>query len=92
MSDPYSTTTQRFNTGNVTTIKTSNIEKQPVNNPLLALQGRVPGLFITQANGLPGGEVKVRIKGQNSISNRNDPFYINVYNKPHTQRRIGIRR
>jgi len=72
----YGTTTRRLSTGNVTTIKADVIEKQPVNNPLLALQGRVPGLFIEQSSGLSGGGVKVRIQGQNSIRNGNDPFYV----------------
>ncbi|WP_316834738.1 SusC/RagA family TonB-linked outer membrane protein [Pedobacter nutrimenti] len=72
----YGTTTRRLSTGNVTTIKADVIEKQPVNNPLLALQGRVPGLFIEQASGFAGTGVKVRIQGQNSISNGNDPLYV----------------
>ncbi|WP_316835497.1 SusC/RagA family TonB-linked outer membrane protein [Pedobacter nutrimenti] len=72
----YGTTTQRLSTGNVTTIKADVIEKQPVNNPLLALQGRVPGLFIEQATGFAGTGVKVRIQGQNSINNGNDPLYV----------------
>jgi len=72
----YGTTTQRLSTGNVTTIKADVIEKQPVNNPLLALQGRVPGLFIEQATGFAGTGVKVRIQGQNSLNNGSDPLYI----------------
>ncbi|NQX56899.1 SusC/RagA family TonB-linked outer membrane protein [Pedobacter panaciterrae] len=72
----YGTTTQRLSTGNVTTIKADVIEKQPVNNPLLALQGRVPGLFIEQATGFAGTGVKVRIQGQNSYLNGSDPFYV----------------
>jgi len=72
----YGTTTQRLSTGNVTTIKVDVIEKQPVNNPLLALQGRVPGLFIEQASGFAGTGVKVRIQGQNSINNGSDPLYV----------------
>jgi len=72
----YGTTTQRLSTGNVTTIKADVIEKQPVNNPLLALQGRVPGLFIEQATGFAGTGIKVRIQGQNSIINGNDPLYV----------------
>ncbi|WP_316834605.1 SusC/RagA family TonB-linked outer membrane protein [Pedobacter nutrimenti] len=72
----YGTTTQRLSTGNVTTIKADVIEKQPVNNPLLALQGRVPGLFIEQATGFAGTGVKVRIQGTNSIGNGNDPLYV----------------
>jgi TonB-linked SusC/RagA family outer membrane protein len=72
----YGTTTQRLGTGNVTTIKADVIERQPVNNPLLALQGRVPGLFIEQATGFAGTGVKVRIQGHNSSENGNDPLYV----------------
>jgi len=72
----YGTTTQRLSIGNVTTIKADVIEKQPVNNPLLALQGRVPGLFIEQATGFAGTGVKVRIQGQNSMAYGNEPLYV----------------
>jgi TonB-linked SusC/RagA family outer membrane protein len=72
----YGLTTRRMLVGNVSTVKGEDIAKQPVNNPLLALQGRVPGLFITQNTGVAGGSVTVRIQGQNSISNGNDPLYI----------------
>lgn len=72
----YGQTTQRLNTGNVTTVKATDLEKQPVQNPLLALQGRVPGLFVTQNTGVAGGGVTVRIQGQNSIQSGNDPLYV----------------
>jgi TonB-dependent starch-binding outer membrane protein SusC len=72
----YGTTTQRLNTGDVTTVTASTIEKQPVSNPLLALEGQVPGMFITQTSGLPGTSVTVQIRGQNSIANGNDPLYL----------------
>ncbi|HEX6428116.1 MAG TPA: carboxypeptidase-like regulatory domain-containing protein, partial [Niastella sp.] len=72
----YGKTSKRFNTGNVATVQASDIEKQPVQNPLLALQGRVPGLLITQNSGVPGGGITVRIQGQNSISRGSDPLYV----------------
>jgi len=72
----YGTTTRRLSTGNVSTVKAKDIEKQPVSNPLLALQGRVPGLMINQATGLAGSGVTVRIQGINSIRNGNDPFFV----------------
>lgn len=72
----YGTTTQRFNTGDVATVKAEDIEKQPVNNPLLALEGRVPGMFITQVTGFPGTGVQVQLRGINSISKGIDPLYI----------------
>ncbi len=72
----YGTTTNRLSTGNVSKVRASEIEKQPVNNPLLALQGRVPGVQITQTSGLPGAGVVVRIQGQNSLKNGNNPLYV----------------
>jgi TonB-linked SusC/RagA family outer membrane protein len=72
----YGTTTRRLSVGNITTVSAETIEKQPVTNVLLALQNQAPGLFITQTNGLNGGGVTVRIQGQNSITNGNDPFYV----------------
>ncbi len=74
----YYTETKRFSTSNVGRITSKEIEQQPVQNPLLALQGRVPGLLITQVNGIPGGGVIVRIQGISAISasSGNDPFYV----------------
>ncbi len=72
----YGTTTKRLNTGNVSTVKSSEIALQPVLNPMLALQGRVPGLQITQSTGVPGSAVLLRIRGQNSIQNGNDPLIV----------------
>lgn len=72
----YGQTTQRLSVGDVTTISGTAIERQPVNNPLLALEGQVPGLFITQSTGLSGGAVIAQIQGQNSIQQGNDPFYV----------------
>lgn len=72
----YGETSKRLNTGNVSTIKSEEIAKQPVSNPLSAMQGRIPGLLISQSTGMPGGFVNVQIRGQNSISNGNDPLYI----------------
>lgn len=72
----YGNTTDRFKTGNVDNVPGDEIEKQPVDNPLLALEGRVPGLFITQNSGLPGSGVIARLQGQNSIMGGNDPLFI----------------
>jgi TonB-linked SusC/RagA family outer membrane protein len=64
----YGATTKRFNTGNVSTVKGIDIAKQPVNNPLLALQGRVPGLTITQSTGVPGSAVAIHVQGRNNLN------------------------
>lgn len=72
----YGTSSPRLQTGNVTTVKSEDIEKHPVSNVLAAIEGRVPGMFITQNTGMPGGSFTVQIRGQNSIQNGNAPLYI----------------
>ena len=72
----YGTTTERLNTGNVTTVKSKEIERQPVSNVLAAIEGLVPGLFITQSTGSPGGSFSVQIRGQSSLANGSNPFYV----------------
>lgn len=62
------TTTRRYDAGNVITVTAKDIEKNPVNNVLEALQGNVPGLFIQQATGQPGGSFQVRLRGATNLS------------------------
>ncbi|MBS1529311.1 MAG: SusC/RagA family TonB-linked outer membrane protein, partial [Bacteroidetes bacterium] len=73
---PYGTTTERLNTGSVAKVSTKEIDEEPVSNPLAALQGRVAGLIVTQASGLPGSSYTVQVRGQNSILSGTDPLYI----------------
>lgn len=72
----YGEQSKRLQISNVSSVKAADIEKQPVTNPLLALEGRVPGLFITQSSGFAGSGVTVRIQGLNSINGGNDPLYV----------------
>ncbi|HET6995316.1 MAG TPA: SusC/RagA family TonB-linked outer membrane protein [Chitinophagaceae bacterium] len=72
----YYTEKQKNSLANVGHVGAKDIEKQPVTNPLLALQGRVAGLVVTQNTGVPGGGVTVRIQGTNSIANGNDPLIV----------------
>jgi TonB-linked SusC/RagA family outer membrane protein len=72
----YGTTTRRFNTGSISSIKGEEIRQQPVTDPLMALEGRIPGLYISQSSGIPGSALTVRLRGQNSIANGNNPLYI----------------
>jgi len=72
----YYTVKDRERTGSISKVTAEQIEKQPVNNVLQAMQANVPGLQIVQNSGVPGGGFTVRIRGQNSIANGNNPFYI----------------
>lgn len=76
----YGTTTRRLNTGSQAGISAKDLENQPVTNVLQALQGRLPGVTITQTNGLPGAGINVQIRGANAIGvngvKANRPLYI----------------
>ncbi len=73
----YYTTVNKFNTGTVSTVTSKDIQKQPINNPLLALEGMVPGVAISQNSGVPGAGINIQIRGQNSLrSGGNEPLYI----------------
>ncbi|MBI3138040.1 MAG: SusC/RagA family TonB-linked outer membrane protein [Sphingobacteriales bacterium] len=81
----YGKTTRRLNTGNVGRVAAEEISRQPVSNPLAALQARVSGLLITQTSGVPGAAFKIQIQGQQSIGAKgnlltrlvtNDPLFI----------------
>ncbi len=67
---------EKEQTGNIAKITKDEIAKQPIANPLQALQGRIAGVYIQQANGVPGSNLSVRIRGQNSINSGNEPLYV----------------
>ena len=62
-------------TGAVSAISAADLEKQQENNPMKALQGKVPGLNIA-ADGNPSGAATVRIRGTGTLNATNDPLYI----------------
>ncbi|WP_034259442.1 SusC/RagA family TonB-linked outer membrane protein [Aequorivita capsosiphonis] len=72
----YYKVTDREKTGSISRITAEDIENQPVNNPLEAMQGRLSGVDITPTSGIPGSGFNVRIRGQNSIMAGNEPLYI----------------
>ena len=61
-------------TGAVSVVDVDEMMKAAENNPMKALQGRIPGVEIS-ANGSPSGAATVRIRGVGTLNN-NDPLYI----------------
>jgi TonB-linked SusC/RagA family outer membrane protein len=57
-------------------VKAEDIEKQPVNNPLYALQGRIAGLQVTPSTGLAGAPVRLQIRGRNSLLFETEPLVV----------------
>jgi TonB-linked SusC/RagA family outer membrane protein len=64
----YSKTTVRFNTGDITTIQSEEIARNPVPNVLQSLQGRVPGMFVIEQSGKPGSSFQVQVRSLNTLS------------------------
>ncbi|MDR6569152.1 SusC/RagA family TonB-linked outer membrane protein [Chitinophaga ginsengisegetis] len=71
------TTNKRIGTANISTVKASDIEREPVVNVLDALAGRIPGLRISQSANTAGSR-KVELRGRNVLSEGmfTDPLYV----------------
>lgn len=61
-------------TGSISVVDMEELAKQNENNPVKALQGRVPGMNVT-ADGNPSGSATIRIRGIGTLNN-NDPLFI----------------
>lgn len=76
----YGTSSRRLNTATVSSLTTEDIQSQPVSNVLTALNGRLPGVQIEQANGMAGSAVTIKIRGNNTLgvlgSTSSDPLYV----------------
>jgi TonB-linked SusC/RagA family outer membrane protein len=72
----YGTARRSDLTGALTSVSSSDFDKQPLNDVSQALQGRAAGVQVTQTSGAPGGNYKIRIRGANSITGSNEPLYV----------------
>ena len=72
----YGTVRKSDLTGAVSSIKPKDIMSQPAIRIDQALAGKAPGVMVLSNDGQPGGLIKVRIRGANSITQSNDPLYV----------------
>ncbi|NMH89696.1 SusC/RagA family TonB-linked outer membrane protein [Flavivirga algicola] len=96
----YYNTSERERTGNISKIDAKIIEKQPVNNPLAAMQGHLPGVNISQKSGVNGGNYRIRIRGSNFFgfanglidpnTEINNPLYI-IDGVPYNSNALSLR-
>ncbi len=61
--------------GSVAVMDNKAFKDQPITQATDALQGRMSGVNVV-SDGIPGGSVKVRVRGTNSINKSNDPLYV----------------
>lgn len=72
----YTTQQRRSITGAVASVTGQDIENMPVQSFDKAIQGRAAGVLVQTATGVPGGAVRINIRGEGSITAGTEPMYI----------------
>ena len=72
----YGTQKKETLTGSVGQIKSGQIEKRPLNNITASIEGAIPGVVTTSANGQPGSSLAIRVRGFGSINATSEPLFV----------------
>ena len=72
----YGTQTKADLTGSVTQLSAKDVANQPVVSFEQAIQGRTPGVAISQGSGKLGAGVQIRVRGSASVTASNQPLYV----------------
>ena len=72
----YGTVKKRDLTGSVASVDAAKIASVPATTASQALQGRVPGVMVSNADRTPGSAPTVMIRGKRSITASNEPLYV----------------
>jgi TonB-dependent starch-binding outer membrane protein SusC len=72
----YGTQQKSDLTGAVASVSGEDLENVPTARVDQILQGRAPGVQVTQVSGEPGAATSIRIRGGNSIQGNNEPLWV----------------
>ena len=72
----YGTVAKRDLTGSVAQVDIDELRKAPVVNFDQAIQGRVSGVVVSTADGEVGSTASIIIRGNNSLTQSNEPLYV----------------
>lgn len=72
----YSAVKRRDLTGSVSSVNAKQLRDVPLSSAAEAITGRLAGVQVTTAEGAPGADVVIRIRGGGSITQDNSPIYI----------------
>ena len=64
----YSNTTKRLSTSSVSKVSSAELGRQTEMNPLLALQGRVPGMVVTPTTTYAASSIEIDLRGKSLLS------------------------
>lgn len=71
----YGTARKRDLTGAIVSISGEDIKNAPTNNVMSSLQGKVPGLMVTNS-GSAGAEPDIKIRGIGTLNASSNPLYV----------------
>ena len=72
----YGTQTRRDLTGSVASVNSEQIATMPVARVDQAISGLVSGVQVQTVNAQPGSEMRIRIRGGNSLQGSNEPLVV----------------
>jgi TonB-dependent starch-binding outer membrane protein SusC len=72
----YQTRKKREEGGAISSVKGKEVQNLPNVSVDRALQGRAAGVLVQGNNGIPGGNINVRIRGNASFSGTGQPLYV----------------
>lgn len=72
----YGTQRKEAVTGSVASISGNSLREVPSANIAQAMQGRLPGVELSQTSTRPGASMQIRIRGTRSLSGSNDPLVV----------------
>lgn len=71
----YGTVKKADLSGSVAVMDNKAFKDQPITQAADALNGRMSGVSVVNS-GIPGGSVKIRVRGSNSVNKSNEPLYV----------------
>lgn len=71
----YGTVRKADLAGSVSVMDSKSFKDQPITEISEAFQGRMSGVQV-ESSSIPGGDVKIRVRGSSSINRSNDPLYV----------------
>ncbi|MFA5819195.1 MAG: TonB-dependent receptor [Bacteroidales bacterium] len=72
----YGTQLKKDLTGSVASVQSTRLLDKPAFNVAQAIGGKIAGVKVIEANGAPGGNPFIRVRGTNSISSNNAPLFV----------------
>ena len=72
----YGTVRKKDLTGSVSSVGATQLKDIPVISASQAIVGKMPGVQVTQSEGSPDADIKIRIRGGGSLTQDNSPLYI----------------